>query len=202
MGNNKSASAPSSDDPDLVVIPPQPREAYASKHTACTQRNDGSKETTRENWQKRLTIEQYRVLRAKGTDPRGKTVKRGGFDDHFAVGTYFCAGCKTPLYQSGMKFDCGCGWPGFWTAIKDRVREERDADGRRVEIMCAACNGHLGHVFRGERFKNPSPNERHCVNSTSLLFKAWDGPPPAKGTGAAAAAAASEAAADGHADAG
>ena len=177
MGNRNSGNA-SSDDPDLIAIPPQPREAYASEHTACTQTPDGSKDTVRENWQKWLTVDRYRVLRAKGTDPRGKTVKRGGYDDCFEIGTYFCAGCKTPLYQSGMKFDCGCGWPGFWTCIKDRVREERDADGRRVEILCNACNGHLGHVFRGERFKNPSPDERHCVNSTSLLFKKWDGPPP------------------------
>jgi peptide-methionine (R)-S-oxide reductase len=69
-----------------------------------------------------------------------------------------------------MKFDCGCGWPGFWTCLPKAVREEADADGRRVELLCNACNGHLGHVFRNEGFSNPPPNERHCINSVSLRF--------------------------------
>eukprot|EP00658_Telonema_sp_P-2_P082436 TRINITY_DN8715_c0_g2_i4.p1 TRINITY_DN8715_c0_g2~~TRINITY_DN8715_c0_g2_i4.p1 ORF type:complete len:187 (-),score=0.76 TRINITY_DN8715_c0_g2_i4:362-922(-) len=93
-----------------------------------------------------------------------------GFDDHYDVGEYHCAGCETLLYTSRMKFDCGCGWPGFWDCVPGAVREHSDADGRRVEILCTACNGHLGHVFRGEGFDNPPPNERHCVNSTSLVF--------------------------------
>jgi peptide-methionine (R)-S-oxide reductase len=70
-----------------------------------------------------------------------------------------------------MKFNCGCGWPGFYTNIPGAVYEDADSDGSgRREVMCAACCGHLGHVFRGENFGNPLPNERHCVNSGSLKF--------------------------------
>jgi len=110
------------------------------------------------------------VLREKGTDPRHLTVAKGGYDDLYDKGTYSCAACGVALYTSAMKFDCGCGWPGFWTNISKTVREEPDKDGLRVEIVCNACNSHLGHVFRNEGFKNPEPNERHCVNSTSLKF--------------------------------
>ncbi len=95
---------------------------------------------------------------------------KGGFDDKFDKGTWICAGCKTPLYTSDMKFDCGCGWPGFWTHIEGAVEECPDVDGRRVEVVCKNCQGHLGHVFRGEGFNNPPPNVRQCVNSLSLAF--------------------------------
>lgn len=125
----------------------------------------GVKDMPDEQWKKKLTPEQYRVLRQKGTDPL-----HGPLDRNFAKGTYHCAGCHTPLYDSSMKWDCGCGWPGFWDCFPDRVREVPDADGSRTEILCHACNSHLGHVFRGEGFRNPPPNERHCVNSTSLIF--------------------------------
>jgi peptide-methionine (R)-S-oxide reductase len=103
-------------------------------------------------------------------------MSEGGFDDHFVPnGEYLCAACMTPLYKSEMKFDCGCGWPGFWTNIKDAVTEQPDHDGRRVEIICSACRSHLGHLFRGEGFRNPEPNERHCVNSVSLAFRDRNG---------------------------
>ncbi|CAM9737901.1 unnamed protein product, partial [Phaeothamnion confervicola] len=111
------------------------------------------------------------VLRRKATEPRGVSAAKGGFDDVFDKGTYECAGCGAPLYESSHKFDCGCGWPGFWTNIKDQVYEIVDKDGYRVEILCAHCDGHLGHVFRNEGFSNPPPNERHCVNSVSIAFK-------------------------------
>jgi peptide-methionine (R)-S-oxide reductase len=125
----------------------------------------------------RLTPTQYKVLREARTEPSRITVSRGGFDDHFAdSGTYLCTACESPLYDSEMKFDCGCGWPGFWTNIKDAVAEREDKDGSgRTEIICSECGSHLGHLFRGERFKNPEPNERHCVNSVSLKFKGEDG---------------------------
>lgn len=127
-------------------------------------------------WRKRLSPTQFAVLREARTEPRGITVARGGFDDHFVKnGTYLCAACDSALYTSEMKFDCGCGWPGFWTNIENAVAERSDADGRRVEITCSACNSHLGHVFRGEGFSNPEPNERHCVNSVSLKFRGSDG---------------------------
>jgi hypothetical protein len=77
-------------------------------------------------------------LRGGGTDPKGLTVARGGFDDHAADGVYLCAGCHAPLYSSDSKWDCGCGWPGFWTCKKDALYEKRD--GARGEIRCTACD--------------------------------------------------------------
>ncbi len=129
-----------------------------------------SKVKSDEEWKKILNPTQFKVLRRKATEPRKVTVAKGGWDDHTAKGTYVCSGCQTPLYTSAMKFDCGCGWPGFWTNIKDKVYEQRDADGFRCEILCAECDGHLGHVFRNEGFGNPPPDERHCVNSVSVAF--------------------------------
>eukprot|EP00640_Fibrocapsa_japonica_P007029 CAMPEP_0113935096 /NCGR_PEP_ID=MMETSP1339-20121228/2318_1 /TAXON_ID=94617 /ORGANISM="Fibrocapsa japonica" /LENGTH=168 /DNA_ID=CAMNT_0000937131 /DNA_START=272 /DNA_END=778 /DNA_ORIENTATION=+ /assembly_acc=CAM_ASM_000762 len=131
---------------------------------------DGSKSRSDDDWYNTLRPVEYKVLRMKGTEPAGQTVANGGFDDHTEKGTYICAGCSTPLYTSEHKFDCGCGWPGFWTNIKGAVYEKLDKDGFRCEIMCSACGSHLGHVFRGEGFNNPPPNERHCVNSVSIAF--------------------------------
>ena len=139
----------------------------ADSKTALIKEKDGSKDLPDAEWKTKLSREQYRVLRQKGTERPGSH----DYDDLYDAGTYHCAGCDTPLYTSEMKFNCGCGWPGFWTNIPKAVREEGDADGRRVEILCNACNGHLGHVFRGEGFKNPL-NERHCVNGASLRFVA------------------------------
>jgi len=130
----------------------------------------GIKDLGDAHWKSVLPENQFRVLRKKSTEPRGITKAKGGFDDFFEKGTYICAACKTPLYTSEMKFDCGCGWPGFWTNIKDAVAENTDKDGHRTEITCSACRSHLGHVFRNEGFSNPPPNERHCVNSLSLSF--------------------------------
>jgi len=132
--------------------------------TALPGEADGSKDVGEAEWRQRLTSKQFFVLRNKGTDPPNT----GAYDETFDEGVYVCAACGTPLYTHEHKFACGCGWPGFWTNLPKAVREEPDADGRRVEIVCNACNGHLGHVFRGEGFKNPRPQERHCVNSTSV----------------------------------
>merc|ERR1719316_1089043 len=132
---------------------------------------DGSKEESVGAYRARLSPAQFLVLREKATEP-GHVVNRanGGFDDVFDQGTYHCGACGTPLYTSEMKFDCGCGWPGFWTNIDGAVRAVPDADGMRVEIVCNACNSHLGHVFTGERFPYAT-DERHCVNSCSLAFR-------------------------------
>ena len=129
-----------------------------------------------DSFRKKLTPVQFEVLRQARTEPRGIGKSKGGFDDHFVPGgTYICAACDSPLYLSSMKFDCGCGWPGFWTSIAKAVTERPDEDGRRTEILCAKCESHLGQVFRGDSFKNPPPNERHCVNSVSLKFVDKDG---------------------------
>lgn len=121
-------------------------------------------------WRK-LTPREEAVIVGKGTEPPFS----GEYDLSTADGTYECKRCGTPLYRSESKFDSGCGWPSFDEEIAGRVRRVRDADGVRVEIQCANCGGHLGHVFVGEHFT--PRNTRHCVNSISLVFRPGSGVP-------------------------
>lgn len=118
-----------------------------------------------EEWQAILSPEQFRILRAKGTELPGT----GEYNKVFENGIYSCAGCGTPLYKSTTKFDSGCGWPAFYEGLPGAINRTPDPDGRRIEITCAACSGHLGHVFKGEGFPTPT-DERHCVNSISIKF--------------------------------
>ncbi|KAH8929352.1 methionine sulfoxide reductase B [Atractiella rhizophila] len=127
-----------------------------------------SKGKTEEEWRTVLNKEQFRILRQKGTEPAGT----GEYDSHYPKeGVYACAGCGTPLYKADTKFKSGCGWPAFFDAIPGAINrhEDRAFGMLRTEITCAACGGHLGHVFKGEGFKTPT-DERHCVNSVSLKF--------------------------------
>ncbi len=113
-----------------------------------------------------LTPEERYVIERKGTE----RPFAGEYDDFYEAGTYICRRCNAELYRSDDKFDARCGWPAFDKEVADAVNHLPDPDGMRVEIECANCGGHLGHVFVGERLT--STNTRHCVNSLSMRFVA------------------------------
>jgi len=114
-------------------------------------------------WNK-LTEQEKKVIVNKGTE----APYTGEYYLNKDKGVYVCRQCESPLYKSNDKFDSHCGWPSFDSEIKGAVTRIPDKDGRRTEIVCTNCGGHLGHVFLGEGFTDK--NTRHCVNSISLKF--------------------------------
>lgn len=118
-------------------------------------------------WREMLTTEEYRILREKGTEHPGTGEYEGFYPKE---GHFVCRACSNPLYSASSKFKSGCGWPAFDKCYKNSIATNVDMSfgSRRVEIVCAKCDGHLGHVFEGESMT--VTNERHCVNSVSVKF--------------------------------
>ena len=124
---------------------------------------------TDEQWRAELSPEEFAVLRRAAT-ARPFT---GEYTDNKRVGVYRCRACGAELFRSEAKFDSHCGWPSFFTPLAgDRVIERTDNSlgMRRVEVLCANCHSHLGHVFEGEGYGNPT-DLRYCINSISLTFE-------------------------------
>jgi methionine-R-sulfoxide reductase len=117
----------------------------------------------KENWNS-LTKEESYIIESKGTEYPNSSE----YNKFSQNGIFVCRRCEHPLYSSNSKFDSGCGWPSFDADFENNVKRVKDADGRRVEIICGNCTGHLGHVFEGEFFTEK--NTRHCVNSLSIKF--------------------------------
>ena len=121
-------------------------------------------------WREKLTPQEFQVLRQGGTEAPFV----GEYTDTTTEGVYACRACGAELFRSDTKFASHCGWPSFFTsAAEDRVRyiEDRSLPGRpRVEVRCAACDSHLGHVFAGEGYDTPT-DLRYCINSVSLVFE-------------------------------
>lgn len=123
-------------------------------------------------WRERLSAQEYQVLRRGGTEPPFS----GEYVDTTTPGRYLCRGCGAPLFTSSAKFASHCGWPSFYEPVEgDAVvaLEDRSLGMVRVEIRCASCGSHLGHVFEGEGYDTPT-DLRYCINSVCLTLDAAD----------------------------
>ena len=124
---------------------------------------------TDEQWRELLSREEYDVLRKAGTERPWS----GEYVDTKAVGVYRCRACSAELFRSETKFESHCGWPSFYAPLaEDRVEyiEDRSLGGKRIEVRCANCGSHLGHVFEGEGYGTPT-DQRYCINSVSLTLE-------------------------------
>lgn len=135
-------------------------------------------EMSDKEWREKLTPEQYRILREAGTERANGEVyeqfkKQEG-------GTYYCAGCDAELFSSREKLDSHCGWPSFYDPSKAKnvvTRRDVSLGMVRVEVLCARCDGHLGHVFEGEGYATPT-DKRYCINGVALKFVPQKVAPP------------------------
>lgn len=121
---------------------------------------------TEKDWKEKLSEEEYRILREKGTEPPHS----GKYNTHFEEGKYYCKGCGALLFDSESKFESNCGWPSFDSSVEGAIEYKKDTTFgmMRVEILCSNCGGHIGHIF------DDGPTEtgkRYCVNSTSVNFE-------------------------------
>ena len=125
-------------------------------------------------WREELAADEYKVLRQAGTE----APYVGEYTDTKTVGTYRCRACQAELFTSDTKFDSHCGWPSFYAPLAgDSVEyvEDRSFGQRRVEVRCASCGSHLGHVFEGEGYGTPT-DQRYCINSISMTLEPATGP--------------------------
>jgi len=122
--------------------------------------------TSDEEWRQKLTPQEYEVLRQAGTERPGV----GEYTDTKTEGVYSCRACGAELFRSDTKFDSHCGWPSFYAPLaEDRVEyiEDTSMGSKRVEVRCASCGSHMGHVFEGEGYDVPT-DQRYCINSISI----------------------------------
>lgn len=132
--------------------------------------NVGNVTKTAEQWKEILTPEEFHILREAGTEP----AFRNTYYDNKEEGIYYCGGCKLPLYSSNTKFDSGTGWPSFYAPIDPKLvkrKMDRRYGMERVEVVCAQCDSHLGHIFP---YEGVPTEERHCLNSLALDFTQMD----------------------------